>query len=188
MWKRESGGGKAGIQSGTASPGARRLGKWYVGQSTKRRRGGRAGEKAVKNTHPFADRTLNRPLTPNTSRALGNHIQDGGLLETMRAFAAGDGVFVGEEGEWAFDAYALAGDGYVIVCVVCVGGGGLTVGVGAGVAAACECGEAGVGWEPGRCVREGGRVVAGVQGVVHDALEADVGVVGRVSVHETESS
>lgn len=43
------------------------------------------------------------------------HAEDGFLLEAVRAFLAGDGVFHWEEGDGAFDADALGRDGEVVV-------------------------------------------------------------------------
>lgn len=126
-------------------------------------------------THHLANRTLNGLLATDAARAPRNHVEDGGLLEAVRALAAGDGVLVGKEGEGALDADAFAGNGQVVVVVF--------VAVGAGTAARVGGWEQGrVGGEPGRRVGKRRRVVAWVQGVVHDSLEADVGVVGRVAV------
>lgn len=125
-------------------------------------------------TYHLANGTFDGPLATHAARASRNHVEDGGFLETVRAFGAGDGILVGEKGERAFDTDALAGDGQVVV--------------GVGIVGVCTCTRVG-GWVEGRVSGEPGggvwqrrRVVAGVQGVVHDALEADVAVVGRVAV------
>lgn len=125
-----------------------------------------------------ANGTLDGPLATDAARASHNHVEDGALLETVRAFGARDGVLVREEGQRAFDADAFAGDGQVVVVVVFVGV--ISMGTGAGVAGWVE---GRVGGEPSGWVGQRRCVVAGVQGVVDDALEADVGVVGRVAVH-----
>lgn len=92
----------------------------------------------------------------------------------MRTFRACEGVTVRQQRQRALEAHPLRRDLDVGLRVVVVGGGralGLRV--------------RGLRWvagEPGRGVGDGGCVGAGVRGVVHEALEADVGVVLGVAV------
>ncbi len=93
------------------------------------------------------------------------HPEDGLFLERVWAFRAAEGVAHREQGERAADTAFLACDLDVFVV-----GGGVVVGVGGGVA---------VG-EPGRGVGQRRGIVARVRGVVQDAAEGDVVVVGGV--------
>lgn len=101
----------------------------------------------------------------------------------MRTFGAGDGVPEGEEGEGASERDALALDGDLVRV------SGRRTPALAGASGRCLLGGGGCGCvgifhvrEPSGGVREGWDVVAGVFGVVDDAVEADVGIVRGVSV------
>lgn len=120
-------------------------------------------------------------------RALADHLQDSGALETVWAYAAADGGLHGAEGEGASDADALRGD-FDLIAVIVGGGGGVLGGVAAGVwtgvfvrggnmvgAGGCGAGK------PGGCMGYGWSVVLGVTGVVDDFFEANIVVVGGVS-------
>lgn len=101
----------------------------------------------------------------------------------MRTFGAGDGVPEGEEGEGAFERDALALDGDLVR--VCGRGTPALAGASGRCLVGCGgCSRVGIFHvrEPSGGVWEGWDVVAGVFGVVDDAVEADIGVVRGVSI------
>lgn len=116
-------------------------------------------------------------------RALADHLQHRGALETMRTYAAADGDLHRAEGDGAIDADALGGHFDLIIIVIFVviviwsgGLGSLVLFQGRIVAGT---GRSGSG-EPGGGVRHGWSVVLWVTSVVDDFFEPDIVVVGGV--------